>query len=169
MLNLQSNGPPTMHYMKLPFETSTAKHAIVFVGIPASGKTTFFKEYLLPLGYEHINLDTLRTRHREALLLEECFESGKSFVVDNTNVSYDLRGRYVRMAHDAGYHVTCIFFQSRIKDCLARNNARGGNVPDCAVANMSRNLQLPKADEGFDELFFARITQGGYEITDYKL
>ena len=37
---------------------------ILFVGSPASGKSTFFHEYLAPMGYERINQDTLKTRDR---------------------------------------------------------------------------------------------------------
>src|SRR5579862_6005237 len=37
---------------------------VLFVGSPASGKSTFFREYLAPMGYERINQDTLKTRDR---------------------------------------------------------------------------------------------------------
>lgn len=37
---------------------------VLFVGSPASGKSSFFREYLAPMGYERINQDTLKTRDR---------------------------------------------------------------------------------------------------------
>lgn len=37
---------------------------ILFVGSPASGKSTFFRGHLLPMGYSRINQDTLKTRNR---------------------------------------------------------------------------------------------------------
>src|SRR5579859_4578246 len=37
---------------------------ILFVGSPAAGKSTFFRENLAPLGYQRINQDTLKTRDR---------------------------------------------------------------------------------------------------------
>ena len=56
--------------MSLPFETKDTKQAIIFIGIQASGKSTFYNEMLAPLGYCHINLDTLHTRSKEHALLE---------------------------------------------------------------------------------------------------
>jgi predicted kinase len=47
--------------------------AVIFTGLQASGKTTFFKQYF-ENEYVHVNLDTLKTRNKERLLLEECFE-----------------------------------------------------------------------------------------------
>lgn len=47
---------------------------VLFVGSPASGKSSFFREYLAPMGYERINQDTLKTRDRcvmEATVLLE--------------------------------------------------------------------------------------------------
>jgi bifunctional polynucleotide phosphatase/kinase len=37
---------------------------ILFVGTPAAGKSTFFREYLAPMGYARVNQDTLKTRDR---------------------------------------------------------------------------------------------------------
>ena len=43
--------------------------AIVFIGIQASGKSTFYREQFSRL--VHINLDTLHTRNKENELLKE--------------------------------------------------------------------------------------------------
>ena len=37
---------------------------ILFVGSPAAGKSTFYRDHLLPMGYARINQDTLKTRDR---------------------------------------------------------------------------------------------------------
>ena len=47
------------------------KTAIIFIGIQACGKSTFYRERFSDI--VHINLDTLRTRKKENKLLEECF------------------------------------------------------------------------------------------------
>ena len=47
----------------LPVRNSIGKQEqelIVFVGSPASGKSTFFKRYFEPHGYYHVNQDILR-------------------------------------------------------------------------------------------------------------
>lgn len=81
-----------------------SKEMIIFIGIQASGKTTFYHEQLAQ--YTHISLDVLHTRNRERLALEECFASGKSMVIDNTNPTTADRARYISKAKENGYHIT---------------------------------------------------------------
>ena len=78
------------------------KTAIIFTGIQASGKSTFYHERFKD--YAHINLDTLHTRNKENILLQECVESGRSFVVDNTNPTRADREKYIRAAKDNGFN-----------------------------------------------------------------
>ena len=89
---------------KLPFE-DRAKQAVIFIGIQASGKTTFFKQMLADKGYVHISLDVLHTRNKEDQLLMECLENGRSFVVDNTNPEISVREKYIKKAKEYGYQV----------------------------------------------------------------
>ena len=140
----------------LPFKF-TDKQAIIFMGIQASGKTTFYEQMLADKGYTHISLDVLHTRNREDLLLAECLDNGRSFVVDNTNPEISVREKYIKKAKEYGYQVIGIFFQSKVRDCMRRNEQRGLKVPQKAIACTSNNLQLPSLDEGFDELYFVSI------------
>ncbi|KAL8912784.1 MAG: hypothetical protein Q9172_007438 [Xanthocarpia lactea] len=39
---------------------------VIFCGSPASGKSTFYRKHLQPLGYERVNQDTLKT-HNDAV------------------------------------------------------------------------------------------------------
>ena len=151
----------------LPF-TISEKQAIVFIGIQASGKTTFYKQMLEDEGYVHISLDILHTRNKEDLLLMECLENGKSFVVDNTNPEISVREKYIKKAQEYGYQVIGIFFQSRVKDCMQRNEQRGLKVPQKAIACTSNNLQLPSLEEGFDELYFVSINNNKFKISPWR-
>ncbi|HZC19556.1 MAG TPA: hypothetical protein VE225_07575, partial [Rubrobacteraceae bacterium] len=67
--------------------------AVVFVGIQASGKTSFYRERFFDT-HLRINLDMLKTRRREQIFLRACIEAGQPFVVDNTNPSARERARY---------------------------------------------------------------------------
>lgn len=154
--------------MTLPFETKDKRQAIIFVGIQASGKSTFYNQMLAPHGYYHINLDTLHTRKQENNLLRTCLDEGRSFVVDNTNPAIADRLRYLPRAKEHGYEVIGIFFQSILRDCIARNENRQNAIPRQAIPCTQNKLQLPSYSEGFDKLFFARITDNGFEITDWK-
>lgn len=91
---------------------------------------TFYHEQFAD--YVHINLDTLHTRNKEKLLLQECAESGYSFVVDNTNPTKADREKYIRVAKDYGYCIHGYYFQSSVSECIERNRKREGKarIPD---------------------------------------
>jgi len=143
--------------------------AVIFIGIPASGKTTFFSKYFVE-SYIHINLDTLHTRKKEAALLVECLSKGKSFVVDNTNPKRTDRERYIATAKAEEYRVIGYFFQSVVSDCITRNRNRVGKmrVPDIVIASKSNELELPCFDEGYDALFFVKMNDGEFIIEEWK-
>ena len=71
--------------------------AIIFCGIQATGKTTFFKNNFFKT-HIHISLDQLRTRHREEKFLNVCLETKQAFVIDNTNPTKEDRRKYIETA-----------------------------------------------------------------------
>ncbi len=135
----------------------TKRTMILMMGLQGSGKSTFCRE-ILGNTYVYVNLDTLTTRHREKLLIQECVEQGKSFIVDNTNPTKEDRLRYIPIAKAAGYRVIGYFMESKLKVCIERNEQREGaaKIPSMAIAATSNRLQMPSYDEGFDELYFVK-------------
>ena len=144
------------------------KMAVIFIGIQASGKSTFYHERFKD--YIHINLDILHTRNKEKLLLQECVESGRSFVVDNTNPTRADREKYIRAARDNDYRIQGYYFQSSVSDCIARNQKREGKarIPDQAVAATHRKLELPKYSEGFDKLYYVHLESGSFFVDEWN-
>lgn len=135
------------------------KTAYVMMGIQGSGKSTFCSRVLPKV--ERINLDTLKTRKREALKIAECQERGCDYVVDNTNPTRDDRTRYIPAAKSAGYYVIGYFMQSKLQQCISRNNKREEKeiVLPKAIAMTSNKLEMPSFDEGFDELYFVKYDE----------
>ena len=131
------------------------KTMVIMIGIQGSGKSTFYHKYLAN-SYVRINLDTLKTRHQEELLISECIKDGKSFAIDNTNPTRADRQRYIPLAQYAGYKVIGYFMESKLKTCIERNNQRTGTarIPTTAIAATSNKLQMPSYAEGFDEIYF---------------
>lgn len=150
-------------------EASFVPRAVIFTGIQASGKSSFYKRYFQEQ-YVHINLDTLHTRNKERQLLDKCLECRCSFVVDNTNVSAKERARYIRPAKESGFVVEGYFFQSVLADCLERNRLRTGKACICerGIAATSNRLELPAYQEGFDGLYFVRIDHGRFIVEAWK-
>ncbi len=152
---------------KLP--KTDEKSTVIFMGIPASGKSTFYRKYFSDT-HVHINLDTLHTRNKEKLLLDQCIADGSSFVVDNTNPTVSDRERYVPLAKAAGCRIYGYLFRGNISECVKRNENRTGKarVSDRAITAISAKMELPSAAEGFDEIYFVNQTDGDFEILEYK-
>jgi predicted kinase len=101
--------------------------AVIFIGIPGSGKSTFFRERFFDT-HVRINLDMLKTRHREKVLIDACIAAKQSFVVDNTNITAAERARYIPLARRAGFRVVGYYFQSNLGAALERNQLRSGKA-----------------------------------------
>jgi len=131
---------------------------IIFIGIQASGKTSFYQDRFFNT-HVRISLDLLKTRHREQEFLDACFRTGQRFVVDNTNPTIEDRKRYIEPAKVAAFEIVGYYFESKIKTAVERNDKREGKqrIPVKGVLNTYHNLQIPSYDEGFDKLFFVRI------------
>jgi len=143
---------------------------VIFIGIQGAGKSTFYKERFFD-SHMRINLDMLKTRHRERRLLQACVETGQPFVVDNTNPTRAERAVYIRAAKDAGFRVVGYYFQSRVEDCKRRNEQRPSDkqVPLRGILGTTGRMELPSLDEGFDELHYVRIEEaGGFMIEEWK-
>ena len=132
---------------------------IVFSGIPASGKTTFYRERFLAT-HVRVSLDLLKTRQREDILLFACFAAQQPVVVDNTNATAAQRTRYVQLAHAAGFKAVLYFFDVSTRAAVARNAERKGKakVPNVAIFGTQKKLQRPTAAERFDQMY--RVTTG---------
>lgn len=132
--------------------------AVIFVGIQAAGKSTFYKERFFKT-HIRINLDMLKSRHREAILFNACLEMKQSFVVDNTNTTSEGRARYIIPAKEAGFRIAGYYFQSRIADCFRRNSQRTGKecIPEKGIRATRGRLKIPCFAEGFDELYYVSI------------
>jgi len=143
---------------------------VLFIGIQATGKSSFYRERFFRT-HVRVNLDMLKTRHREALLVQACLEGQTRFVVENTNVTREERARYIVPARNAKFQVIGYFFESRVADALQRNRARleADRVPDAGVLSASKRLELPSRAEGFDELYFIRLTgANSFSIEEWK-
>jgi len=149
----------------------TQPECIIFVGLQASGKTTFYRERFAS-SHEHISRDNFpnaRDRERrQAALLAEALERGRSVVLDNTNPTPADRRGPIAVARAHGARVVGYFFESETRASLGRNRRREGKarVPDVAILTTAKRLLPPLPVEGFDEIHCVRLTdQGTFEVT----
>lgn len=131
---------------------------ILFVGIPASGKSTFYRERFFNT-HMRLSLDLLNTRNKEQRFLDFAFSLQQRVVIDNTNVTKDERRKYISKAKENGYEVSGYYFESILPNCLQRNEERIGKdkIERVGVIAKFKQLQQPSLDEGFDTLYFVKI------------
>jgi predicted kinase len=129
--------------------------AVILCGVQGSGKTTLYRDRFAAT-HDHVSLDVLGSRAREAALVAVCLEEGRPFVVDNTNPTPADRARYVEPARAAGFKVIGI---------LVEGDGRSVHVGPGTAAVTARRLVRPAPEEGFDELWYARSRpDGGWHV-----
>jgi predicted kinase len=133
--------------------------AVILIGIPATGKSTFYKQ-----GYAdthlRINGDMLGNKGLEQDLIAACHKHGQSYVVDKMNFTQQHRAAYLEQAKLAGFRRVGYYFQSVKADALRRNqnpDRQVKDLPDVAIHNAASKLELPRFEEGFDALYYVRI------------
>ena len=146
---------------------------VVFVGLQASGKSTFFRERFAA-SHEHVSKDLFRNyrdrNRRQRELIAAALGAGRSVVVDNTNPTVEDREPLIRQGREFGARIVGYSFESEPRECLARNARREGKarVPDVAIYATAKRLVPPSPEEGFDELFCVRINGTGFEVRTLK-
>lgn len=137
---------------------------IILIGLPASGKSSFYREHFAG-SHDHVSKDMLsHSRHkdrRQEKLVSASLSRGRSLVIDNTNPSVSIRAPLIALAKTYGARVIGYFFLSEAGDALRRNRARQGTerVPDVAIFAARKRLEPPTFTEGFDRLFSVRLDE----------
>lgn len=126
---------------------------IICRGLPASGKTTWAKEWVMedPEHRVRINQDDIRSMlgkywvparepvvsaiQQEAILAAMNF--GVDIVIDNTNLNKKVVDAYVKVANKFKYIVEYEdFFNVSLGECLRRNVIRNASLPkDAQIAD----------------------------------
>lgn len=141
--------------------------AVIFTGLQGSGKSSFFRERCSST-HVRISLDLLRTRNREQRFLATCLDTEQRFVIDNTNPTREDLAWDIVIARQSAFRVEGYYFQSRVEDCFRRNQSRNESVPDVAILSTAKKLEIPSLDEGFDDLFYVRLTDEGFVVEDWN-
>ncbi|RYX86843.1 ATP-binding protein [bacterium] len=143
--------------------------ALLFIGIPGAGKSTFFRQNFFDT-HLRINRDMLRTKPRETALIEVCFKSKISFVLDNTSPTRVVREPIIACATAAGFRVDAYYFEPDYAASCERNALRSGRaqVPVVAIGSILKTLEAPSFEEGFSRIFSVlNHTGGGFEIREW--
>jgi predicted kinase len=145
---------------------------ILAIGLPGSGKTTWFKRRgVTPLSsdmlrsllfdditeqrYQGLVFSTLRSLLRARLIARMPWN-----YVDATNLGAHERRQWIKMAKSFGYEVHAVFFDVPIEVCLERNRRRERQVKEDLVQRMAAKLKPPTFEEGFAKITVVRVKGG---------
>jgi predicted kinase len=147
-----------------------ALEAVIFVGLPAAGKTTFYQQRFAAT-HVHVSKDlwpkSADKAARQARELNATLAAGRSVVVDNTNPTAADRALVIAAAREHGARVIGYYFAAEPGEAIGRNRGREGKarVPNVAIFTTAKRMVLPARSEGFDELYEVRIAgDGGFEV-----
>ncbi|HEX2917180.1 MAG TPA: ATP-binding protein [Edaphobacter sp.] len=152
-----------------PAVKSPKGYVVLTIGLPGSGKTTWYKRRgVTPLSsdllrtilfdditeqrYQGLVFSTLRSLLRARLIAKMPWN-----YVDATNLSPHERRQWIRMAKSFGYEVQAVFFDVPLAVCMDRNRKRDRSVSDEVMQKMSERLRPPNFKEGFDKITIVRV------------
>ncbi|KAL8948829.1 MAG: hypothetical protein Q9222_005013 [Ikaeria aurantiellina] len=136
---------------------------VLFCGSPASGKSTFYRKHLNPLGYERVNQDTLKTRDKCIKAAESCLARGDPVAIDNTNADRETRAIWIQVAQKFKVPIRCVYFTATPKLCQHNDTVRAiaGEsfnpdkrtiLPHSAFSSFASRFKQPTMEEGFQDV-----------------
>ena len=142
------------------------------VGISGSGKTTLSR--LAFPNHVHISLDALRMiptpekidilelhrdmpcckgflneRKRECVLLHKYLSEGRNVVIDDTNLTRDIRARHISTAHGYGAAVRAVHF-TNVSQAFDQNRRRMRSLDVHVLSEQREKIITPTESEGFE-------------------
>jgi predicted kinase len=146
---------------------------VIFIGLQASGKTTFFQTYFAET---HVLVSKDRFRNnknrdrRQQQLIEAALIAGQSVVVDNTNPTLADRLALIQLGQAHQVQIIGYFFKTSVRAAWERNQQRTGKarVPEVGFYATAKKLIGPSYREGFHQLFEVEIASGNlFEVKQF--
>jgi predicted kinase len=157
----------------IPFDES-ASRLIILIGLPGSGKSTLARQWVLNQpGRSLISTDAIRAhlfgdaaiqgpwlriwqeieRQLQQAVTQIAVGAVCSAIYDATNAVRRHRRDIITLAKAKGFnHLTGVWLDVPLEECLKRNRQRDRQVPEEAIYRMHRRLMgaPPSIQEGFD-------------------
>ena len=149
------------------------KTAYILVGVPAAGKSTWYKNFPNDPPSVYVSTDMFVEQEAKRVgktynevfkeymptavelmsdLVREATRSEMDVVWDQTSVSVKSRKRKFQMLR--GYKMIAVVFTTPEPEELVKRLASrpGKNIPDHVVKSMIEGFEMPTLEEGFDEI-----------------
>jgi len=120
------------------------------IGVTLSGKTRYrktnFDHEVIALSYFD------NSRKKELKYIEECLKKGKNIVVDDTNLTREIRKQHIDLAKKYHAKVIGIFMNTSAGLLYQRRMRKQDPFPLVVINKQLKDLETPTKEEGFDML-----------------
>lgn len=137
------------------------------MGLQATGKSSFYKRNFFH-SHMRVSYSMLRDEEAEAMFVFYCLEARQNFVIDNTNPTVESREKYIGVAK-GDFEIIGYYFESKIRDAIKRNKKRSARerITEDYILRTYNKLQVPSYNEGFDKLYYVKIVDNKFRVTEW--
>lgn len=145
----------------VPYQKTSKKFEVIMMsGIPGSGKDTYIKNNLKD--YPSISLDSIRRSRNikptdkkgNGQVIQAAQEACKgllrsktSFVFNATNITSDMRSKWIKLFKDYKAYVKIVYIEVSFKDLIRQNALRKHKVPENVILKLINKLEIPHPKE----------------------
>lgn len=138
----------------------------VAVGLPASGKSTFFRNNRFEntvyvsrdlIRYNLLDDDEKYFEHENEVFktfvntISFALKSDQNVIADATHLTHKSRAKLINAInkHITLYSIVFVYFDTPYEECIDRNEHRSGRayVPEKVIENMNNSLEIPQLSE----------------------
>lgn len=150
-----------------PYDDRKSKVTLL-AGLPGAGKDSYInKHFDLPV----LSLDNIRRTHgiaptdkrKNGMVIQLAKEQAKEwlrkrqhFVLNATNVTSDMRGKWLALFHEYGAATKVIYLEVPYATLIRQNKNREYSVPQKAVEKLLYKLEIPRHKEAHELQFEAK-------------
>lgn len=161
-LNRSDTSPDYVPYDDLKFDV------VVMCALPGAGKDTYIsRNFDLPV----LSLDEIRRQHkidptdkkRNGQVIQmgkeaakEFMRAKKSFVFNATNITNELRGKWISLFAEYGARVKIYYLEVPYKTLLKQNHDREYKVPEKVLNSLLDKLEIPTPKEAHEVYYEIR-------------
>lgn len=143
-------------------ETQKQLTMVIMVGAPASGKSTWAKDYATKNNYVYVSTDRIRGEIGKseddqnvspaAWLIgkkrtQEALSQGKGVVIDATNINHKIRKQWIKIGREYNARIVAVVFEVPREELVRRDQERERQVGAEVIDDFLKMYRRPDESE----------------------